>query len=114
MFITINVPSTQRAYFTLEGANPRFKKLCQKDSTFLNTFFFKGKDFPGMDKLVVPRGYLGSSLYHLTVGEPHLTLEAGIYTLLVVNWNFETNHQAPLPYTISVYQEGSGDITLQY
>ena len=67
-----------------------------------------------MDKLVVPRGYMGSTLYHQTVGDPHLELEAGVYTLLVVNWNFETNHRAALQYTISAYQEGAGAVSLQY
>jgi len=76
-------------FFTLESENPRFKKLCSKTSTFVNTFFFAGKTFQGMDKLVVPRGYMGQSLYHLTVGDPYLMLDQGTYTLLVVNWNFK-------------------------
>lgn len=67
-----------------------------------------------MDHLVVPRGYMGSTLYHLTVGDPYLTLAEGVYTLLVVNWNFESNHREALTYGITVYQEGSGDVTLQY
>lgn len=45
LFITINVPSKQRVFFTLENENPRFKKLCDKDKTFVNTFFYAGKVF---------------------------------------------------------------------
>jgi len=100
-------------YLTLEVENPRFKKLCGKDNVFVNTFFFKGKQFPGMEGLEVPRGYMGNTLYHLTVGDPYKSLD-GLYTLLIVNWNFEASHKAPLKYTIQVYQEGSGEVTLQY
>lgn len=87
-------------YFTLEGENPRFQKNCAKDNTFINTFFYKGEVFRGMEYLVVPRGYLGQSLYHLTIGSPDLELDEGSYTLLVYNFAFQETHGATKKYSI--------------
>lgn len=113
MQIAVNIPSAQKVYFTLEGMNPRFYKGCKKDNTFINTFFYKGARFPGMKGLTVPRGYMGQSLYHLTVGQPGLVLPAGRHTILVANWNYGKGKNVQ-HYTISVYQEGAGTVTLKY
>lgn len=111
--IRINIPAAQKVYFVLENTNPRMYKNCKKDNTFVNTFFFKGNRFPGMKNLVVPRGYMGNSLYHLTVGKPGMTLAAGQYTVQVANWNHGKGKNVQ-NYSFQVYQEGAGAVTVKY
>lgn len=96
LFVTI--PSKQVVYFTLEKENPRFLKNCEKDDTFINIYFFKGKSFPGMDKIIGKQGYIGDSLYHNTLAMPDFELDAGEYTIYVVNWNFSKN--GPIEYSL--------------
>jgi len=88
-------------------------KNCKKDNTFLNTFFFKGNRFEGMDKLIVERGYLGDSLYHLTVGKPGMTLQPGRYTIMVANWNHGKGKPVQ-EYTLTSYQEGAGKVKVTF
>jgi len=89
--ITITVPSRQVVYVTLESMNPRFKKNCKGPASQLqvNTYLFKGTRFPGNAGLLTPIGYMGSSMYHVTVGEPDMALDAGTYTIMVANWSFK-------------------------
>jgi hypothetical protein len=115
MAITIKIPSRQVVYFSLESANPRFKKNCPTPAqkVFVNTYFYKGTRFPGNAGLLFPLGYMGSTMYHVTVGKPDYALDAGTYTLMSANWGCEGSCQ-PLDYTLVVYQMGSGTVSVKY
>lgn len=84
--IRVNIPSAQVVYFTLEHTNPRMFRNCPVGKTQVNTFFYKGNRFPGMNKLLVPSGFMGNGFYHTTVGKPHMSFPAGSYTIMVANW----------------------------
>ena len=96
-------------YFTLEAANPRLKKGCSNkgDKVFVNTYFYRGTRYPGNAGLLYPLGYMGSSMFHVTVGKPDMVLNAGTYTLMVANWAGTPR----LDYSLIVYQEGSGRVS---
>jgi hypothetical protein len=115
MHITIEIPSKQVVYFVLESANPRFKKNCKTApaKVFVNTYFYKGTINPGDSGLTFPSGYMGNSLYHLTVGRPDYALPAGTHTLKVINWACEGSCN-PLDYSLIVYQRGSGTVKIKY
>merc|ERR1712224_57467 len=108
--IYVTIPSAQTVYFTFEIENPRLSKNCKTIDEFVNIYFFKGKNFPGTDKLIGKLGYMGGSMYHATLAMPDHVLEEGTYTMLIADWELEKN--GPLHYTLSVYQEGTGDIGL--
>ena len=87
--------------------NPRFNKNCgQPKQLQVNTYFFKGTRFPGDAGLLFPTGYMGSSMYHVTVGKPDYVLGQGTYTLMLMNWSAATS--PTIEYSLTVYQEGSG------
>lgn len=79
----------------------------------MNTYFFPGTRFPGNSGLTFPLGYMGSSMYHVTVGRPDYKIEAGTHTLMVANWGCNGSCD-PLDYHLIVYQEGSGTVSVNY
>lgn len=111
--ITFQVPSRQVVYFTLEAQNPRFRKGCRGAKVFVNTYFFPGTRFRGMDSLLFPLGYMGGTSYHVTAGEPDYVFEAGTYTMQVANWGC-SGRCTPLDYKLIVSQEGSGRVSVSY
>lgn len=73
----------------------------------MGTFLNKGTRYTG--NLIFPQGYMGSSLYHVTVGKPDYELDAGTYHLMVYNFG-----GGQLDYSLTVYQRGSGTVSIKY
>ncbi len=111
--IRVNVPSDQVVYFTLEHTNPRMFRNCQVGRTHVNTYFFRGIRFRGMNSLLTPMGFMGNGLYHTTVNKPHMKLKAGSYTIMAINWRFDKGKRVQ-EYSLQVYQEGTGTVTVKW
>lgn len=79
----------------------------------MNTYFYPGTRFPGNSGLTFPLGYMGSSMYHVTVGRPDYKIKKGTHTLMVANWACNGSCD-PLDYHLIVYQEGSGTVSVNY
>jgi hypothetical protein len=66
-----------------------------------------------MDSLLFDMGFMGNGFYHSTEGKPDYVFDAGTYTMMVANWACKGTC-SPLEYSLTVYQEGSGTVSINY
>ena len=78
----------------------------------VNTYFFKGTRYTGNAGLIYEIGFLGNRLYHTTLGKPDQALDAGTYTMWVMNWGI--GNVNPLDYQLTVYAEGTDKVGISY
>jgi len=52
-------------------------------------------------------------MYHTTIGEPDMELEAGTYGMMVANWGCGSG-PCTLDYTLIVSQRGYGTVSVKY
>lgn len=100
-YIRVKNPAKQKFFITVETLSRRLKPNTCEVEPWLNIYLFKGGKMLNKDRL----GFIGSLMFHDTVGDPFWTkeMDAGDYTLIVANWKL--SEVPKIDYVVHVSQE---------